>query len=288
MMEQRDPALTACRDFYAKMVAAAGGPLRDRLERAFAAVRRERFLGPGPWLARSIYNETYVQTPTDDPIHVYQNLLFALVGEKRINNGEPCLHGQLLGALSPRDGGTVLHVGCGTGYYTAVLAQLVGPAGKVIGYEIDPDLARRAGDNLAPWGNVEVRCASGVVDDLPRCDAVYVNAGATRPAAPWLDALSENGRLVFPLSGTQASGAGVSLLVERRKQAFAARVIDYCQFIACQGAFDEAEAARVAAAFRSGALWAARSVIRNDQPDGSAVLVGNGWWLSSRPAADDR
>jgi protein-L-isoaspartate(D-aspartate) O-methyltransferase len=269
------------------MVAAAGGPMRDRLERAFAAVRRERFLGPGPWFARSIYDQTYVQTPTDDPIHVYQNLLFALVGERGINNGEPCLHGQLLGALCPREGGTVLHIGCGTGYYTAILAQLVGPAGKVIGYEVDADLASRAVANLVAWGNADVRCASGVVDDLPRCDAVYVNAGATRPAAPWLDALRENGRLVFPLAGTQTSGAGVGLLVERRRRSFAARVIGDCQFIPCQDAFDQDEAERVVAALCTGALSTARSLVRDDRADDTAVLVGNGWWLSSRPAADE-
>jgi len=120
-MEKDDPAhLTACRDFYAKLVAVAGGPLREPLENAFASVRRERFLGPGPWLARSIYDPTYVQTPTDDPIHLYQNLLFALLGEKGINNGEPCLHGQLLGALNPQEGETVLHIGCGSGYYTSL------------------------------------------------------------------------------------------------------------------------------------------------------------------------
>ena len=167
-MEKADCArLAACRDFYAKLVAAAGGPLRDRLEQAFAIVRRERFLGPGPWLARSFYEPIYVQTPTDDPIHVYQNLLFALLEEEGINNGEPCLHGQLLGALSPHEGDTVLHIGCGTGYYTAILGQLVGPAGKAIGYEVNAGLATSASGNLAQWRNVEVRCASGVADGLP-------------------------------------------------------------------------------------------------------------------------
>jgi protein-L-isoaspartate(D-aspartate) O-methyltransferase len=286
-MEKDDPAhLTACRDFYAKLVAVAGGPLRDRLENAFATVRRERFLGPGPWLARSIYDPTYVQTPTDDPVHLYQNLLFALLDEKGINNGEPCLHGQLLGALNPQEGNTVLHVGCGTGYYTAILAHLVGPKGKVIGFEINPDLAARAIDNLAPWRNVEVRGASGVVDGLPPADAIYVNAGATRPPAAWLDALNDDGKLVFPLSGTWASQAGVGLLVRRIKQSFPAGVIGFCVFIPCQDAFDQDEAGRVTEAFQSGALWTTRSLVRNDRPDETAVLVGNGWWLSSRPAPE--
>jgi protein-L-isoaspartate O-methyltransferase len=174
-----------------------------------------------------------VATPTDDPIHVYQNVLFALDRQKRINNGEPFLHGQLLGALSPARGNLALHIGCGTGYYTAILAHLVGPSGKVIAYEIEPELGHRAVENLKPWDNVEVRLASGVNDELPRCDAIYVNAGATRPAAGWLDALNEGGKLLFPLVGLQG---GVSLLVTRLQDSIAAKVIGFCAFIPCQDA----------------------------------------------------
>src|SRR5476651_2570169 len=105
--------LAAARAFYAKISAAAGGELQGDLERAFEFVPREYFLGPGPWHAVSLPSGAYVQTPTDDPIHVYQNLVFALNREKRINNGEPSLHGQLLGALHPARGDTVLHIGCG-------------------------------------------------------------------------------------------------------------------------------------------------------------------------------
>jgi protein-L-isoaspartate(D-aspartate) O-methyltransferase len=282
-MKKKRDRLAACHAFYASMAAAAGGPLREELERAFAFVPREHFLGPGPWLAMSPVNLTYVRTPTDDPIHVYQNLLFALDGEKHINNGEPSLHGQLLGALHPERGNLVLHVGCGTGYYTAILAQLVGPSGRVIAYEIEERLAARARQNLAPWDNVDVRTASGVGVSLPPCDAVYVNAGATRPAPAWLDALRDGGRLVFPLAGSESSGVGASLLVTRRQHGFAARVVDYCRFIPCRDAFDEEEAERVAAAFRSGALWRTQSLVRTDEADDTAVLVGTGWWLSSSP-----
>jgi hypothetical protein len=164
--------------------------------------------------------------------------------------------------------------------------SLVGPPGKVIGYEVEADLAIRARDNLAPLRNVEVRSASGVVGGLPRADAIYVNAGATRPVAAWLDALNDNGRLVFPLSGRVRSGAGVSLLIERVKDVFSARVIGFCIFIPCEGAFDAEEASDVTAAFQAGTLWMIQSLVRNDQPDDTAVLVGDGWWLSSRPAAE--
>jgi protein-L-isoaspartate(D-aspartate) O-methyltransferase len=275
--------LATSREFYAKMVAAGGYKLRDDLERAFNLVPRERFLGPGPWYAVSP-SGLLVQTPTDDPIHVYQNELFVLDREKRINNGEPSLHGQLLGALHPGEGSTALHIGCGTGYYSAILAQLVGPTGAVIAYEIEPELARKAADNLKPWDNVEVRATSGTADELPPCDVIYVNAGATHPARYWLDALNENGRLVFPLSGSPSIATGVSLLGTRLRDSFAARVVGYCGFIGCVGATDIDEGFRVAAAFRTGELWKAQSLFRSDKPDENAVLIGKGWWLSSSPA----
>jgi protein-L-isoaspartate(D-aspartate) O-methyltransferase len=278
MNRKKIDRLAACRQFYAKMAAAGGGQLRDDLERAFDIVPREYFLGAGPWLATSVFGGVKVVTPTDDPIHVYQNVLFALDRERQINNGEPFLHGQLFGALSPARGNRALHIGCGTGYYTAILAHLVGPSGKVVAYEIEPELGRRAVENLKPWDNVEVRIASGVDDGLPRCDAIYVSAGATRPVAAWLDALNEGGKLLFPLIGLE--GSGVPLLVARFQSAFSAKVIGYCAFVPCQGAFDEAEAAHVTTAFRSGKLRKARSLIRNDEPDDNAVLIGKGWWLS--------
>jgi protein-L-isoaspartate(D-aspartate) O-methyltransferase len=275
--------LSACRRFYAELASAAAGPIREHLERAFELVPREHFLGRGPWLAMSPFGRGYVRTPSDDPIYLYQNLLFALDSDKYINNGEPCLHGVLLGALNPDRGNVVLHIGSGTGYYTAILAQLVGPDGKVIAYEIDSALARRATENLAPWDNVHVYSTSGVADNLPRCDAIYVNAGATRPAAEWLDALNAGGRLVLPLTGTAASGVGVSVLVTRISDMYDVRLLGYCRFVPCADAFDDNEADRVTVAFRSGELWKARSLVRNDQADSSAVLVGNGWWLSSSP-----
>jgi protein-L-isoaspartate(D-aspartate) O-methyltransferase len=103
-----------------------------------------------------------------------------------------------------------------------------------------------------------------------------------------LDALNDDGRLVFPLSGTSASQVGVGLLVHRTKHSFAAGVIGFCVFIPCQDAFDQDEAGRVTAAFRSGALWTSRSVVRNDRSDETAIVVGDGWWLSSRPASEIR
>jgi protein-L-isoaspartate(D-aspartate) O-methyltransferase len=46
-------------------------------------------------------------------------------------------------------GDHVVHVGAGTGYYSAILAEMVGRTGRVTAIEIDPLLAARAKENLA-------------------------------------------------------------------------------------------------------------------------------------------
>ena len=60
----------------------------------------------------------------------------------------------------------------------------------------------------------------------------------------------------------------------------AAKVIGYCGFVPCRHAYEQAEAVNVTTAFRSGKLRGARLLIRNDQLDDNAVLIGKGWWLS--------
>lgn len=283
-----DTRLETARAFYARLVAAGAGrgELADRIGDAFAFVPREHFLGRGPWsVSRFTHGgPAYVETPSDDPILVYQNILIALDRDKGINNGEPWLHGEMIAALDPDRGDTVLHVGCGTGYYSAILAQLAGPSGKVIAYEIEPTLAETAARCLEPWENVAVESESGAGQRLPTANAIYVNAGATRPDAAWLDALANGGRLVFPLSGASGNGGwGVTLRILREGSAFRVRVVGRSAFIGCSGVSDADEARRVGGAVSSGAIWKARQLMRGSAPDDSALLVGEGWWLSSRP-----
>ena len=95
-------------------------------------------------------------------------------------------------------GDHVVHVGCGTGYYTAILAELVGPGGRVTACDIDPELASRAREHLAGYDCVQVQAGDGCVLDFDAADAVYVNAGATHIVPGWPDRLTECGRLLLP------------------------------------------------------------------------------------------
>src|ERR1700678_1782352 len=157
-----------------------------RIEAAFAAVPREHFVGLPPWRIGS--GGLFGLAPSDDPGRLYEDVLVAIDARRGINNGQPSLHAQSIDALRIKEGETVVQIGAGAGYYTAILAHLVGPAGKVVAYEIEPDIAERATANLARYPQVEVRARSGV-ENLPKADAIYVNAAATHPLGAWLDAL---------------------------------------------------------------------------------------------------
>jgi protein-L-isoaspartate(D-aspartate) O-methyltransferase len=128
------------RAFFASYVTRSGRARDPTLERAFATVLREQFLGPGPW-SINIPGVGYLRTPDDDIAFIYQNTLVALDTDRCINIGQPSAHARWLDALAPAEGEIVLQVGPGTGYYTAWLAHLVGSGGRVHAYEIDSNLA---------------------------------------------------------------------------------------------------------------------------------------------------
>ena len=272
-------AMQACREAYARQVVALAGADDPRLRAVFAAVPRERFMGPPPWTIH--VHSLSRPMVSDDPVDLYHDRLVSLVRERSINNGLPSLHAACFDALRPAAGETVVHVGAGTGYYSALLAELVGPAGRVHAYEIDPGLAAAARANLQPWPAVQLHARSGVDLPLPEADIVYASAGATHPVDAWLDALKPGGRLLFPL--TTGDGEGAMLLISlRRPGVYAARLLFGAVFIDCVGARDDDNAAALASALRTRPAREVRSFVRDEKPDGSAWCVGKGWWLSSR------
>ena len=275
--------LEACRTLFAELITAMAGVPKSRLTSAFAATPRERYLGPGPW--KVFTGRGYTQTPSGDPTFLYQDVVVALEEERGINNGQPALHALCLAALRVKEGESVVHIGAGTGYYTAVLAELTGVTGKVFAYEIAQSLAQRATRNLADLPNVAVYQRSGAEGLLPDCEAIYVSAGATAPLDTWLDALRPGGRLLFPLTpdgSGEIPGLGGMLLVTRGKEErFDARFLCPVMFIPCVGARDRQTAIRLAEAFKRGDSGKVRSLRRRAPPDETCWCSGNGWWLST-------
>ncbi len=274
------------RSFYARLICVAAKLGDPRIEEAFRTVKREPFAGPGPWWLH-LGGHPSVQTPDDDPAFLYQDLLLALDRERGINIGMPGAHALWLGACKIRPAETVVQVGVGTGYYTAILAHLVGPDGRVYGYEIDEGLAARARENLRDVHQAEVRTQSGVASNLPQADLIYVCAGAARPSRMWLDALRPGGRLLFPLAPKDVLGG--MLLVTRPDQgsgqssSWPAKFVSRAAFIGCVGLQDEEAGRRLKAAFSTN--WnSVRSLRLDGSPDESCWFAGDGWWLSTNEA----
>jgi protein-L-isoaspartate(D-aspartate) O-methyltransferase len=268
------------RQAYAAEIARRAGISDPRIEAAFAAVPREDFAGPPPWRIGS--GGLFGLSSSDDPARLYEDVLVAIDAERGINNGQPSLHAQSIALLGLQEGATAAQIGAGAGYYTAILAELVGPTGRVIAYEIEPDIARRAAANLARYPQVEVLARSGV-KDLPVADAIYVNAAASHPLRVWLDALKPGARLVFPLQAAGSSGAMLLVTRPEAGAAWPARFFAGVVFIACEGAQDPAMARKLDEAFRRGGQDRVRSLRFGGGPSGSDWLRGDDWSLSTEP-----
>jgi protein-L-isoaspartate(D-aspartate) O-methyltransferase len=178
-------------------------------------------------------------------------------------------------------GEQVLHLGCGTGYYTAVLAELVGPVGKITAIEIDARLSEEARAALTLWPQVSVVNADGASLSLRPADLIVASAGVTHPLTSWLDALKPGGRLLFPMTANQR---GAMLLVTREaERRFAASFLRPVGFIDFSGARDPDVSCRLAAAFARDSGRTVRSLRRDDHAKGRTCwLHGKGWCLSRR------
>jgi protein-L-isoaspartate(D-aspartate) O-methyltransferase len=264
---------------YAARIMRLAGVVDPRLEAAYAAVPREEFSGPPPWrVSGGLFS---FSGGAGDVASLYDDVLVAIDARRGINNGQPSLHAQCIEALNLKAGETVLQVGAGAGYYTAILAHLVGPSGRVFAYEIEADIAEKARKNLAGFPEVEVRAASGVAGGLPKADAIYVSASASHPVRAWLDALNPGGRLLFPLHVAHSSGA--MLMVTRPRHnadAWPAKLFSGVVFIAAAGAQDPAIGRRLEEAYRRGGANRVRWLRFGPAAAEDVWLQGDGWALT--------
>jgi protein-L-isoaspartate(D-aspartate) O-methyltransferase len=281
--------LEVVRRAYAKQILAAAGVEDPRLESSYAKVRREDFLGPGPWqIVR--WGRCYVETPSADPVYLYTDDVVGILPERNLNNGQPSLHAMLIASAAPQPGEHAVHVGAGVGYYTALLADLVGAQGFVTAIEFDPTLAARAAGNFSRVANVAVVQGDGAVVDFDPADVIYVNAGATRPAEAWLERLKDGGRMILPLTTNQGFRAndpqnirrrGAVFRIEWRGEEFAARWISPVAIFPCEGAREPASEAALAVAFQT-ERWreVTRLYRRDDLPSEQCWLRAPGWSLA--------
>ena len=279
------------RAYARQMLAAAGIESDPRLEAALAAVARERFLGPPPWRIIGPLR-SQEPLPSNDPAVLYQDVRVALAPGRGVNNGSPILHAGWLHALGLRAGERVAHIGAGTGYYTALLAHLVGDTGHVVAVEVDPALADLARANLADRPNVAVVSGDGAEWPREPVDGIYVNCSVERPAEAWIEGLRPGGRLVFPLGVPRPKPSpgggfhalhGAGFCVTREAGGLRARWLGHAYFVCAEGTLSRPGPEREAlkAAFEGGGIEFVRSLIwREPVLPQRCWFSGSGWALS--------
>jgi protein-L-isoaspartate(D-aspartate) O-methyltransferase len=234
------------RQFLAEEVAAVANLKTPQLVEALAPLPREKFLRPGPWLVRGEADFGGARTTADpEAQHVYHNYSIAIDAARQLFNGAPGIVAASIDALTLARGDRVLHVGAGLGYYSGLMAHVVGEPGRVVAVEVDAALASEARANLAavPWVEVRLGDATGLAGD-ESFDAILVSAGVTHPQRTWLDALALGGRMILSLTATMPAtgplGKGFSALFTKTgNDTFSARVLAMTAIYSGVGLRDE-------------------------------------------------
>ncbi|MBI3333160.1 MAG: protein-L-isoaspartate(D-aspartate) O-methyltransferase [Candidatus Omnitrophica bacterium] len=190
---------------------------------AFAKVPRHLFVPPGHRA------DSYSDHPV--PIGAGQTI------------SQPYIVALMTQELRPRPGGRLLDVGTGSGYQTAILAEI---GSFVCSVERIPELAEGASKLLKEMGyaNVEIRVGDGSlgwptaaaprrVVALPPAPAaafegILVTAAASAVPQPLLDQLAEGGRLIIPLGSALSQ---TLTLIEREGKQFQSRPLCDCLFV---------------------------------------------------------
>ncbi len=150
--------------------------------------------------------------PPDQAEHAYEDGPLPIGGGQTIS--QPYMVARMSELLALSKTSRVLEIGTGSGYQTAILAEL---AKRVWTVERLPDLSEKAESLLAKLGyaNITVVVGDGSLGhpDAAPYDAILVTAGAPRVPQPLREQMVAGGRMVIPIE----AGAAVQelLLIER-------------------------------------------------------------------------
>jgi protein-L-isoaspartate(D-aspartate) O-methyltransferase len=160
-------------------------PLPARVADAFRAVPRHVFVPNAP--LEVAYEDVAILIKDER-------------GEPRSSSSQPTIMAIMLAQLDVREGQRVLEIGTGTGYNAALLAELVGPNGRVVTIDLDGELVEAARPRLAgrPVEVVEGDGAGGHAPGAPY-DRLIATAAVWDVPAAWREQLAPDGRIAMPL-----------------------------------------------------------------------------------------
>jgi protein-L-isoaspartate(D-aspartate) O-methyltransferase len=191
----------------------ARGLQDERLLAAFLKVPRHHFVPP------ALAEEAYADHPL--PIGGGQTI------------SQPYIVGLMVHHLRLQGHERVLEIGTGSGYETAILAEL---ALEVYSVERLPELLHPAAERLlqAGAGNVHLSAGNGSLGwpEHAPYDAILVSAAAPRLPRPLLDQLGDPGRMVLPLGPAESQ---TLILVERRDGTVVQTELASCVFVPLLG-----------------------------------------------------
>lgn len=192
--------------------------LRPALRKAFMACPRHRFLkrfktawnGPTHSLTKGTLEELLPLIYSDNALQIYVDKAGKPLPA---SNSEPGFAMYLLEMLDLRRGQRAMEIGSGGGWLSAIIAQVVGPKGRVVGIEVNPDLAEHSRQCIRSLGreidldNLIIMTGDGdkSIAPSPPYDRVIVTAGSQSFPIALFDQIADNGKVIIPLSN---SGGG--------------------------------------------------------------------------------
>ncbi|MEM7376060.1 MAG: hypothetical protein AAF460_01020 [Pseudomonadota bacterium] len=215
-------ALSAVRRHYAEGIC-VGLTHADRLADAFAVVDRAACLLPPPWsVIHYLPGRRSVIQRTSRVEDLYHDRLVQLDASRDINNGQPSLWAAAFDCVLNHNPSRVLHLGCGSGYYTALLASLL-PEAELRFRDLHPRLQAHAESVFAANDRV-------TPDGEPTpVDAIVCSFGCSVLSEALLSRWQDGGVLLAPV--TDRRGRGVFVEAVRHGALVEVRARFYCRFV---------------------------------------------------------
>src|SRR3989344_365552 len=158
-----------------------GAITRKDVENAFLAADRALFV------------------PREFQAHAYEDHPLAIGNGQTIS--QPSLVAQMIELADARAGQNILEIGTGSGWKTALLAEIVGKQGKIYSVEYDRDLHEQAKHRFAKYDNVLLFLGDGSLGWPKHAPYDRIIAKCACPAIPkpWIEQLRTGGKILAPV-----------------------------------------------------------------------------------------